>query len=90
MRFLKPLSLLFSFVLFANCISAQPKPSAAQLAWHDMEYYFFFHFGPNTFTDLEWGHGTESEDMFNPTELDCRQWVRTVSYTHLDVYKRQR
>jgi alpha-L-fucosidase len=78
MRIVKPFFLLFSFAIFSNCISAQPKPSAAQLAWHDMEYYFFFHFGPNTFTDLEWGHGTESEDMFNPTELDCRQWVRTA------------
>jgi alpha-L-fucosidase len=57
---------------------AQPKPSPSQLAWHDMEYYFFFHFGPNTFTDLEWGHGTEPADMFNPSELDCRQWVRTA------------
>lgn len=78
MRILKPLSLLFSFVLLANCMLAQPKPSASQLAWHNMEYYFFFHFGPNTFTDLEWGHGTEPADMFNPTELDCRQWVRTA------------
>ena len=78
MRILKPLSLFLSFVLLANCIHAQPKPSASQLAWHNMEYYFFFHFGPNTFTDLEWGHGTEPADMFNPTELDCRQWVRTA------------
>jgi len=78
MRILKPLSLFLSFVLLANCILAQPKPSASQLAWHKMEYYFFFHFGPNTFTDLEWGHGTEPADMFNPTELDCRQWVRTA------------
>lgn len=78
MRIFKHLFLLLSFLLLANCIQAQPKPSPSQLAWHDMEYYFFFHFGPNTFTDLEWGHGTEPADMFNPTELDCRQWVRTA------------
>lgn len=78
MRINKPLFLFFSFVLLANCIHAQPKPIPSQLAWHNMEYYFFFHFGPNTFTDLEWGHGTEPADMFNPTELDCRQWVRTA------------
>src|SRR4051794_25845565 len=41
-----------------------------------MEVYLFTHFGPNTLTDLEWGKGTEPEDMFNPTQLDCNQWCR--------------
>ncbi|HND89629.1 MAG TPA: alpha-L-fucosidase [Saprospiraceae bacterium] len=44
--------------------------------WHETEFYLFVHFGPNTFTDAEWGHGTESEDIFNPTALDCAQWCR--------------
>ncbi len=38
----------------------------------------FFHFGVNTFSDLEWGDGTEAESSFNPTELDIRQWMRTI------------
>jgi alpha-L-fucosidase len=53
-----------------------PKPSNAQISWHKMEFYLFTHFGPNTFTDKEWGEGTEPEDIFNPTNLDCRQWCR--------------
>ena len=53
-----------------------PIPSKAQLAWHEMEYYWFMHFGPNTFTGKEWGHGDEKEEVFDPEQLDCRQWCR--------------
>src|SRR5678810_1381896 len=83
--------LLFSFsVTLQAQVSKTPLPTKQQLAWHEMEYYFFFHFGPNTFTDKEWGHGDELEDIFNPTGLDCRQWVRIakpVSYTHLRAHE---
>ena len=51
-------------------------PSKSQIRWNDMEFYAFVHFGVNTFTDREWGEGTENEKIFNPTQLDCRQWVK--------------
>jgi alpha-L-fucosidase len=53
-----------------------PLPSDAQLAWQEMEFNVFIHFGPNTFTDREWGEGTENEDVFDPEHLDCEQWAR--------------
>lgn len=65
---------LCPFFLLAQMVV--PKPTKAQLAWHDMEFYLFMHFGPNTFTDMEWGKGNEKEEVFNPKELDCNQWCR--------------
>ena len=53
-----------------------PLPNAKQLAWQNKPFYLFIHFGPNTFTDLEWGKGSEKEEVFNPLALNCRQWCR--------------
>ena len=79
---MKKLIFTFHFLLFAFFVSAQlikpfgPTPTRQQMDWHDMEFYLFVHFGPNTFTDLEWGHGTEDPNSFNPTQMDCRQWAK--------------
>lgn len=50
-------------------------PHKRQLAYQQLEFYAFVHFTVNTFTDREWGDGTENPLIFNPTELDCNQWV---------------
>lgn len=72
-------AVIFSLVMVSTCAQSKtPVPSAIQQQWANMEYYFFIHFGPNTFTDLEWGKGTEKEEVFNPTQLDCRQWCRVA------------
>jgi alpha-L-fucosidase len=78
---MKRIAVVFFCFLLLHCVVAQNKivkPTQAQLAWHNMEFYLFMHFGPNTFTDLEWGHGNEKEEIFNPATLDCEQWCRVA------------
>jgi len=53
-------------------------PSARQLAWQREELTAFIHFGPNTFTNREWGTGKESPDAFDPSSLDTDQWARAL------------
>lgn len=71
------LSLIF---LATNTVKAQeaygPVPNENQMRWQEMEYYAFIHLSINTYTDMAWGKGDEDIKMFNPTELDCRQWAR--------------
>ena len=56
--------------------SCGPVPNANQLRWQGMEMYAFIHYSLNTYTDQEWGFGNEDPKLFNPSDLDCRQWAR--------------
>lgn len=56
-----------------------PVPSQRQLLWQETEFYAFFHFGMNTFTNAEWGDGSEAESRFAPTKVpNPRQWLTAV------------
>jgi alpha-L-fucosidase len=84
MNFNKLILACLSLTAFAACNGVKAPqpfgalPSDAQVEWQKMEYNMFVHFGPNTFTSAEWGDGKESADVFNPTDLDCRQWAATA------------
>lgn len=85
---MKNLFLLLSFFCILSSVNSQelvkspepfgPLPTQKQLDWQEMEFYAFVHFSLNTFTNKEWGYGDESPQLFNPTNLDVRQWARVV------------
>ena len=53
-------------------------PSKRQVEFEQTEFYAFVHFTVNTFTDKEWGDGTESPEIFNPVLFDASQWVSAI------------
>ena len=58
--------------------AAQVVPSPRQKAFMEQPFYAFVHFSPNTYTGLEWGTGKEDPALFNPTDLDCDEWVSAI------------
>jgi alpha-L-fucosidase len=78
------MALILPLGMMLSCSDVKPPepygavPTEHQLKWQQMEYYMFVHFGPNTFTDVEWGDGKEDPKVFNPSALDCRQWAATA------------
>ena len=53
-------------------------PSELQVKMYEIGKKAFFHFGVNTFTNVEWGDGKEKASLFNPTDVDVRSWIRGV------------
>ena len=54
------------------------KPSPQQVEWQDLEFGVIVHFGTNTYLDREWGDGTASPQVFNPTQFNPEQWLRAA------------
>lgn len=73
-----PSSLHLLHALAGGRLQERPRPSPAQLLWQRDELALFLHFGVNTFTDREWGDGTEDPGIFDPTALDAGQWARVA------------
>lgn len=51
-------------------------PTRQQLHALENGFAAFVHFGPNTFTGVEWGSGIEDPSVFDLREADTDQWCR--------------
>lgn len=52
-----------------------PLPTIGQLQWQETEMYCIIHFGPDTYTNKEWGYGDEDPHIVNPVQFDAMQIV---------------
>jgi len=53
-------------------------PTPNQLSALKNEFIAFIHFGPNTFTKMEWGNGKEDAKIFDLKELHTDQWCEAM------------
>ncbi|MGM9802928.1 MAG: alpha-L-fucosidase [Muribaculaceae bacterium] len=58
--------------------AAHVVPTANQMSALENEFIAFVHFGPNTFTRMEWGTGNEDPRIFDLKTLDTDQWCRAM------------
>lgn len=58
--------------------AAHVVPTPNQLAALQNEFIAFIHFGPNSFTRMEWGNGKEDPKVFDLKELDTDQWCEAM------------
>lgn len=58
--------------------AAHVVPTPNQLKALQNEFIAFIHFGPNTFTRMEWGNGMEDPKIFDLKELDTDQWCEAM------------
>ncbi|PGH39896.1 MAG: glycoside hydrolase family 29, partial [Candidatus Nephrothrix sp. EaCA] len=80
-------TLLFLFFCLWLTAAAQKNPPAPygkipaerQMRWHELERYCFLHFTTTTFTDKEWGEGSEPENIFNPSDFDAEQIISAIA-----------
>ena len=63
---------------YAQHIAPASAPNETQKRMQERGYGMFIHFGVNTFADMEWSDGTIPVEQYNPTSLDCDQWVRVA------------
>ena len=69
------LSLVYSVVFSQTNIQEMNPLQKGQI---ERGYGMFIHFGVNTFNETEWSKGKLPVSSYNPTNLDCDQWIKVA------------
>lgn len=72
---------IFSLLMAISLVGGAQQPAVPtprQLRWQQTETNAFLHFTVNTFTDKEWGDGTESPKLFNPLSFSADSIVSAL------------
>ncbi len=69
------LSLVYSVVFSQTNIQEMNPLQKGQI---ERGYGMFIHFGVNTFNETEWSKGKLPVTSYNPTNLDCDQWIKVA------------
>lgn len=77
---MKKLFLLLILSISLNLWSQNQVKEMNSLQINQIErgYGMFIHFGVNTFNEIEWSNGKLPASSFNPTNLDCDQWIKVA------------
>ncbi len=62
----------------AQDLTGDIRPASYQTAWQDLEFGVIVHFSTNSFLNQEWGDGTASPSVFNPTAFNPDQWMEAI------------
>jgi alpha-L-fucosidase len=55
-----------------------PLPTEDQIRWHEAQIGVLICLGLNTYYNQEWGDGKKSVHVFDPSRLDCNQWMEAA------------
>lgn len=80
MQIMKFKILLFLLTVTITVHSQVPIKGITRIQKRQIErgYGMFIHFGLNTFNETEWSKGKLPVSSYNPTNLDCDQWVKVA------------
>lgn len=75
--------LLLTLIAPLKSLSATKSLHELQQEFVDLKFGLFVHFGMGTFQEEDWADPEVPISKFNPTKLDCRQWIKAAKSANM-------